>query len=415
MKAEIITVGSELLLGEVSDSNALFLSSDLAELGFRVWRRVTVGDEVDDLCEVFRKALSDSDLTVCTGGLGPTTDDITALALSLALKRLLSPSEEAWDMVKESLSRRGREPVESDRKQALVVEGARVIPNPVGIAPGQMISTGGKVVVLLPGPPDEMRAMWTGSVRPLVRRLFPGLMVPVVKQLKLAGIPEAHVQQALGDLFRSTDPSVAPYIERDGIRLRILARDEDERRAREKVDGVERVIRERLGEYVYASDGESLEAVVGRLLTKAGFSLAVAESCTGGLISQRITSVPGASAYFRMGLVAYSGRAKKECLGVPKTLVDADGAVNPQAAVSMAQNVRALAAADIGLSSTGFAGPSGGTSDAPVGTVYLALASRATSVVKTRRYGGDRRTITERAAQDALVLLWRFLTGRLEG
>lgn len=415
MKAEVLSVGTELLLGEILDTNAQYLSRELKDLGFDIHHRVTVGDDVERLTAAFRSAIGRSDLTVSTGGLGPTSDDLTAPALATAVQRELVFCEEAWELVKTRLAARGRQPCESDKKQALVVAGAEVIPNGTGIAPGQVLTFGEKTVLLLPGPPDEMRPMWEEQARAMLRRRFPGLRPLRSRDLKLAGIAEALVQETIADLFLSPDPTVAPYVEAGGLRIRIATRDEDERRAWAKIARTEEAIRSRLGKFVFGTDGDTLESVVGALLARKGLSLAVAESCTGGLLSHRITSVPGTSGYFRMGIVAYSSRVKRECLDVPRHDLERDEAVNPEVAVSMARNVRELAAADLGVSTTGFAGPSGGTPEVPVGTVYIGLAWRDGCHVETQRYTGNRATVMGRAAQAALVLLWQFLTGGLEG
>ncbi len=414
MKAEVLSIGTELLLGEILDTNAQYLSRELQNLGFDLYHRVTVGDNVERLRRAFESAVARADLVVSSGGLGPTSDDVTCEALARALGRDLIFSEEAWKTVKAQLDVRGRSPCDSDRKQALLVWGATFVPNRVGTAPGQVVTDGGKTVVLLPGPPREMIPMWEKDVRPVIQRNFPGLKPLFSRHLRLVGIPEALVQEAIGDLFRSPDPTVAPYVGPGEVRVRIATRDSDERRAREKVAQVEETIRRKLGKYIYGSDGDDLESVVGNLLARKGLSLAVAESCTGGLLSHRISSVPGASRYFKMGLIAYSPGVKRECLSVRKEDVERGDAVNPEVAVSMARGIRALAAADIGLSTTGFAGPSGGAPGAPVGTVYIGLVWPDGDYVEVQRYPGDRSSVISRGTQAALALLWRFLTRGLE-
>lgn len=414
LKAEVLSIGTELLLGEILDTNAQYLSRELQDLGFDLYHRVTVGDNVERLRRAFESAITRADLVVSSGGLGPTSDDVTCEALARALGRDLVFSEEAWETVKAQLDVRGRPPCESDRKQALLVSGATFVPNRVGTAPGQIVTDGGKTVVLLPGPPREMIPMWEKDVRPVIQRNFPGLKPLFSTDLKLVGIPEALIQEAIGDLFQSPDPTVAPYVGLGEVRLRVATRDSDESRARARIGQMVEAIRSKLGKYIYGSDGDNLESVVGELLVKKGLSLAVAESCTGGLLAHRITSVPGASRYFKMGLVAYGPRAKRECLGVKREDVERDDAVNPEVAVSMARGVRSLAGADIGLSTTGFAGPSGGTSGAPVGTIYVGLVWQDGDYVEVQRYPGDRSTVIGLGAQAALALLWRFLARGLE-
>lgn len=414
LKAEVLSIGTELLLGEILDTNAQYLSGELRKLGFDLYYRVTVGDNVERLGRVFESAIARADLVVSSGGLGPTSDDVTCEALARALGRDVVFSEEAWETVKAQLDVRGRSPCDSDRKQALLVSGASFVPNRVGTAPGQIVMDGGKAVVLLPGPPREMIPMWEKDIRPIIQQHFPGLKPLFSKDLKLVGIPEALVQEAIGDLFRSPDPTVAPYVGLGEVRLRVATRDSDESRACARIAQAVETIRTKLGKYIYGADGDDLESVVGKLLVRKGLSLAVAESCTGGLLSHRITSVPGASRYFKMGLVAYAPRVKRECLGVRGEDVERDDAVNPEVAVSMARGIRALAAADIGLSTTGFAGPSGGAPGVPVGTVYVGLVWPDGDYVEVQRYPGDRSTVVGLGTQAALALLWRFLTRGLE-
>lgn len=411
MQAELLSVGTELLLGEITDTNAQYLSGKLRDAGVDVYRRVTVGDNPARLTASFREALGRADIVIATGGLGPTADDITAKCLAEAMGLRLVFSQEAWDMTASWFKKRGREPRETDRKQAMILEGGRFLPNSNGTAPGQAIVAGGKLAALLPGPPREMIPMFEDHVMPLVKESFPGLIPLTCKELRLVGIGEGQVQETVGDLMESVNPSLAPYAGLGEVRLRVAARGHDPEESQAMVLAMEKKVRERLSDYIYGTTGDTLEAVCVGLLKKTGRTLGVAESITGGLILNRLTDVPGVSAYLKMGIVPYNPAVKVTTLGVPEEAVLRDDAVNPDVAEAMARSVRALSGAKIGLATTGFAGPVGGTPDAPVGTVYTALADRHGVLIDRQLLTGTRNSIKERAAQNALAMLWRYLRG----
>lgn len=381
----------------------------MRDIGIDVYRRVTVGDNEVRLTEAFSVALQRADIVLATGGLGPTSDDLTAFCLAKALGRPLTFSEEAWQTVLRWVQRRGRQPTESDRKQAFIIEGAMALPNSEGTAPGQALILGNKLAFLLPGPPREMVPMFESQVLPLIRRQYPDLVPIAVRNLKLVGISEARVGELVNDLMDSRNPTLAPYVGSGEIRLRIAARADTREEAARLVAEFESRVRERLGEYIYGQDEDTLESVVGQLLRKKGLSLACAESVTGGLICHRLTQVPGSSLYLKMGVVAYSASAKTSCLGVKPQAAALEAGVNPEVAQSMAESVRLLAGADIGISTTGFAGPEGGTEKEPVGTVYIGLSYAGGHVIDRQTYLGSRHTVKEMASQRALILLWQFL------
>ena len=410
MQAEVLSIGTELLLGEITDTNAQHISAKLKEVGVDVYRRSTVGDNLARVRDCLREALGRADIVITSGGLGPTSDDVTAEALGLALGRRLEFSEEAWEGICRYFEARGRLPSEADRKQALVVQGAVILHNKCGTAPGQAVSWDGKLVVILPGPPREMVPMLEGQVLPLIRRLFPGLIPLEVRNLKLVGIPESRVQEVLADLMQNANPSLAPYVGNAEVRLRIAARSASPGEARRLIGEMESEVRMRLGRHVYGADDDTLESVCGELMARRGLTLATAESVTGGLLSHRITQAPGSSRYFKMGIVAYDPAVKATCLGVPGESVRRNDAVSAAVAESMAKGGMALAGADIGLSTTGFAGPGGGTPEEPVGTVYVGLAYQGGVRVDRQVYVGSRASIKESAAQRALVLLWEHLS-----
>lgn len=412
VRAEILSVGTELLLGEILDTNARYLSGKLRDAGIDVYWRVTVGDNAQRLTYAFEEALSRADIVIATGGLGPTDDDLTAECLARALGRELRFSEEAFQVTVDFVTKRGRLPTESERKQALIVDGGLFFPNPQGTAPGQAVSVDGKLAILLPGPPREMVPMFENYALPLIKREFPGLVPLVVKNLKLVGIPEAVVGEKVADLMASANPTLAPYAAMGEVRLRIAARSPSRPEAAEMVRRFEATVQERLGEFIYGSDDDTLESVCGSLLRKKGLSVAVAESVTGGLVSHRLTQVPGSSAYFKMGMVAYNPAVKSSCLGVSREAVEKNQAVNPEVARSMADGIRRLSGAKIGLATTGFAGPDGGSAEEPVGTVYIGLSDGEESYVERNIFVGNREAVKEAAAQRTLCLLWKYLTKR---
>lgn len=408
MQGTVLSVGTELLLGEITDTNAQYISSRLRDTGVDIYKRTTVGDNPARLVAAFQEAVRSAGIVIATGGLGPTADDVTAAALATALGRTLEFSEDAWQVTLDWFTRRGRTPTGADRKQAVIVQGGMFLPNHNGTAPGQAVLYDGGLAAILPGPPREMIPMFENQVLPLIKTHFPGLMPLTCLDLKLVGIGESRVGEIVRDLMDRPNPSLAPYVGTAEVRLRIAARGPSPSETAEMVAGVEAEVRKRLGDYIYGTGSDTLESVCGQLMVKKGLTLAIAESVTGGLVAHRVTLVPGSSRYFKMGVVAYQPAVKMACLGVPSDAVNRDGAVNPDVARSMAEGVRSLAGARIGLATTGFAGPLGGTPDEPVGTVYTAVAHDGTDVDK-QIFLGSRASIKDFAAQRALYLLWECL------
>lgn len=406
MKAEVLSVGTELLLGEITDTNAQVISARLKDTGIDVYRRITIGDNLARLQASFSDALERADVVIATGGLGPTDDDLTAAALAAALGRGLSWHEEAWGWTSEWFGRRGRTPTESDKKQAMIVEGGIPLRNANGTAPGQAVIVGDKVAAILPGPPREMVPMLENQVLPLITEKFPHLTPLFCKDLKLVGVGESKVGETVRDLMTNSNPTLAPYAGSGEVRLRIAAKAESPREAEAMISDVEAKVRSRLGEFIYGTGEDTLESACGSLLTKKGLTLAVAESMTGGLVAHRITLIPGSSRYFRMGIVAYDPSIKVTCLGVDGEAVSRNEAVNADVARMMAEGVRALSGAKVGLATTGFAGPDGGTPDEPVGTVYVAVAHKDGVDIERQVFSGARALVQANAAQRALYMLW---------
>jgi len=409
LQAEVISTGTEILLGYIVNTDAQYLSRELARLGIEVTLHTVVGDDREIMKSALRDALKRVDLVFTTGGLGPTSDDITKEVVAEVLGRPIVLDEESLKAMEAFFAAQGKGLPEAVVRQAYFPAGARVLPNPVGTAPGAIIQVDGKAIVILPGPPRELRAMFTTSVVPYLEALPGRGPVLYVRVYKLTSIPEYAVHDALRDLAATTNPTLG-FLARPGeVHVRVTARAGTAEEARKLVDLTGAEIYRRLGEYVFATDDEKIEATVGTLLQKCGLTLSVAESCTAGLLGGRITNVPGSSAYFLGGVIAYSNELKERILGVPRETLDRCGAVSEETAVAMVRGVCALTGADIGLAVTGVAGPGGGTSEKPVGLVYIALA--AEQHLDCRRFvlPGHRGAVREGTVNTALNMLKRYL------
>lgn len=419
MQVELLSVGTELLLGQIVDTNAAYLAGKLSELGVNVYHKTTVGDNAERLAAALRISLGRSDVVFATGGLGPTKDDITAAVVAHVMGVSLVEDQASAAKIRSFARERGLTLLDSLLKQAVVPEGAQVVPNPVGTAPGFISTRDGRTAIALPGVPTEMKAMAEQTVLPyLAARAAKeeGAAVILSRTLRLAGIGESQAEAEIGDLIESqTNPTIAPYAKTYEVHLRVTARAASREAAEALIAPVEARIRARLGGHIYGVDEDGLEAVIGGMLRSAGLTLAAAESCTGGLIGHRITNVPGSSDYFLAGLTTYSDESKTRLLGVPAELIAAHGAVSPEVAVAMAEGVRRAVGADVGVSTTGIAGPGGATPTKPLGLVHIGLSDKAGNVSEELRLRGDRVMIKERAAQLALFLLYRGLKAREAG
>ncbi len=410
-------MGTELLLGQITDTNATYICQRLAEYGVPVYFRQTVGDNFQRVQQAFQLAWSRAELVVFTGGLGPTEDDLTKEAVASALGVDLVEDPESLAHLERFFARRGRTMTPNQRRQALLPRGALAIPNRWGTAPGVFWEVEGHVIVMVPGVPREMRGMLDEFVIPeLRRRGWVGQEVIRSRVLRTVGIGEGHLEELVRDFLHTTNPTVAPLAHLGEVHLRITARGTWAEVAR-MLDGTEARLRERLGDAVYGADEETLDAVVARILREAKVTVAVAESCTGGLVAERLTSVPGSSAYFLGGVVAYSNESKEHLLGVCRDLLQRFGAVSSEVAEAMARGVQKRFGSDLGLAVTGVAGPGGGTEQKPVGRVYLALADRE-GVRSTRVDFGEepgREGVRRLASQAALNLLRRYLMAQRPG
>ncbi|MGQ9779137.1 MAG: competence/damage-inducible protein A [Bacillota bacterium] len=415
MPAEIISIGTELLLGEVVDTNAAFLARRLAELGIDLYYKTTVGDNLARIVAELRRAWARSEIVITTGGLGPTQDDLTREAVAALLGEELVLNREELEKMRAFFARLGRTMTPNNERQAMFPPSARPLANPEGTAPGLAVCKDGRHLFALPGVPAEMERMFDREVLPILRQIAPGKPL-FSRTLRFVGIGESAMAAAVGDLIEAgRAPTVAPYVTRRGeTRLRLTVRATDAEEAARLFAPVEAEIRRRLGAHLFGVDEESLEEVVGRLLQDRGLRLATAESCTGGLIGHRLTNVPGSSAYYLGGVVAYDNRVKTGVLGVPAEILAAHGAVSAETARAMAEGVRRLLGADLGLASTGIAGPGGGTPEKPVGLVYLGLAWEGGVETRRHLFAWDRLGNKEAAAQAALALVWEWLRKRAE-
>ena len=409
MRAEIVAVGTELLLGQIIDTDAVYLAQRLAELGIDLYFKTTVGDNLERATWAVRESLARAEVVITTGGLGPTQDDLTTQAVALATNRELELHTESLQRIEAFFVSRNLPLLESQRKQAMIPQGSQAIPNPVGTAPGFILELEGKVVITLPGPPRELQPMVEQTVVPYLRRRA-GQGVIRSRVLRFVGIGEAALEDLLLDLIKGAgNPTIAPLASPGEVKIRLTAKATDVQSADELIAPLEREIRRRAGQWLYGLDEETLEQAVGRLLREAGATLAVAESCTGGLIGHRLTNVPGSSDYLLCDVVAYSNQAKKSLLGVPEDTLAAHGAVSAETAVAMARAARRVGEADYGLAVTGIAGPTGATPEKPVGLVYMALAWSDGEDWEQHQFGGQREDVKLRAAQTALDLLRRGL------
>lgn len=413
--AEIIAVGSEMLTPFKSDTNSLFITARLEDLGVEVRAKAIVGDDRADLRAMFEQARARVDLVVLTGGLGPTEDDVTRETVAEALGRALELDLALVERLERRFASRGYRMPEINRRQAMVPSGAVVLPNPRGTAPGLWIDDGARGALLLPGPPRELEPMLEDFIRDVLsarvgaRRLFR-------RVLKIAGWGESHVDEVAQPIYarwRELDPPVETTIlaSPGQVELHLSARAEDEARANARLDAAVEEIARALRPGVFSTDGRSLEEVVGELLRARGLTIAVGESCTGGLITSRLTDVPGSSAYVLASVVSYADRAKTELIDVPGAIIATHGAVSEEVATAMAEGVRARAGADVGVGVTGIAGPGGATPGKPVGTVAIAVAMPGTVRVRTFRFPGERAVVKFQASQAALEQLRRALAG----
>ncbi len=407
MRAEIISIGTELLLGEITDTNAPYLAGQLPLLGIDLYWISQVGDNQARLVEVLKRAWQRSELILTTGGLGPTEDDLTREAIAELLGEKLETEPLLEGEIRDYFAQRGVEMPLSNIKQATLIPSAEPIHNIRGTAPGWWVERDGRILIAMPGPPGEMQYMWHEEILPRLRQCSGGDII-FSKTFKTFGLSEAAVEELVSPLLSSANPTLAIYAKADGIHLRLTAKAGSQKQAGEMFVESEARIRALLGEYIWGTDDVTLEAVVGRLLVEKGLSLAVMESCTGGLLAATITDVSGSSKYFKGGLVAYSNETKI-AWGVDAKIISEYGAVSPEVVQAMAEAAKMLLGADIGVGITGVAEVEEMKAKS-VGIVYIGIDDGKSRRVIKGNYPGGRTRIKRRATTVALFELRKTLT-----
>lgn len=405
MTAEIICVGTELLLGNIVNTNAAFLSEKLAYLGINCYFQTVVGDNRDRLLSVINTALSRADILIFSGGLGPTEDDLTKETVAEALGKKLIRDKWAEQEIADYFALRGRIPTDNNWKQADVIEGCEILYNKNGTAPGIFVSEGEKTVILLPGPPLELKSMFTDSVMPKLQQKCGQVFYS--QTVKIVGPGESSVETQILDMLDTQDnPTIAPYAKTGEVHLRVTARAKDEKEAREKTAPVVEELYRRFGNAVYTTDAdETLEMALTKLLMKKKYTMTTAESCTGGMIAARMVNAPGVSAVLKSGFITYANEAKEELLGVSHDTLKKFGAVSRETAEEMAEGAVKAAHTDAAVAVTGIAGPDGGTKEKPVGLVYIGVNVRGNVEVREYHFSGSRQKIRESVTAAALTFL----------
>ena len=407
LKAEIIAIGSELLTPHRTDTNSLWLTERLNSIGISVQQKTIVGDEESRLEEAVRDALRRSDVIISTGGLGPTEDDITRKVFARVSGRQLMLDYEVLESIRGRFASRGSQMTPNNERQALIPRGAVVLPNPNGTAPGIRMDQDGRLMVLLPGPPRENKPMFDDYVMPELEKMSRGARI-AKRLLKVTGLGESALDDMIAAIYTQyTNPQTTILFTDSDIEIHLTATAETVARAEEIVDELADKLEDKLADHLFTTTGETLESVIGDRLMLKRYTIATAESCTGGLIAERITGVPGASNYFVGSVVSYTDEAKAALLGVPRELIESRGAVSGEVAEAMARGVKERTGATIGLSVTGVAGPGGGTEAVPVGTVYIGLADDIMTSNRRLILPGDRYLIRWRASTAALEMVRR--------
>ena len=408
MIAELISVGTELLLGNIVNTNAAFLSEECAKLGLSVYYQTVVGDNPARLREAIEIAKNRAQVIILGGGLGPTEDDLTKETTAEVFGRGMYLDEHSRELIAQYFEKLGRDKsviTENNWKQAMMPEGAIVIDNENGTAPGVILEAEGKIAIMLPGPPNELIPMWKKSIAPYLKTKQPEIIESVT--LKICGMGESRVETELLDLIDGqTNPTIATYAKTGEVHVRITAKAENSEKAKELMQPVVWEIKSRLGKYIYTTDEKvTLEDCIVDMLKASGMTLTTVESCTGGLLSGRLVNVSGASSVFEQSFVTYANKAKRKLVGVKKSTLKEHGAVSEETAKEMAEGGCKEAEADACLAITGIAGPDGGTEEKPVGLVYIGCCIKGKTVVKKYQFSGNRQKVREYAVASALVLL----------
>jgi nicotinamide-nucleotide amidase len=409
MKAEVISIGTEILLGEIVDTNAAFIASRLPQFGIDMLYTSQVGDNPDRLSEIIDRAWKRSDIIFCTGGLGPTEDDLTRETIANALNETLYQDEAQAEILRTFFQGRGGDMPERNLKQAQLIKSARAIANPRGTAPGWWVERENKIIVVMPGPPSEMTRMWEHEVAPHLEQKANSILVS--RTLKTSGIGEGTLDEMIGPLLHSTNPSIGVYARVDGVHVRISAKGENRQKALELIEPVEKKAREILGDSIWGSDDESLSGAIGRMLKDNNLTLGLMESATGGALASSLTDIDGSSSYFKGSIVTYATEAKIMA-GVSSETIDASGVISEETATAMAIAARNKLRSDIGIGITGIAGGEE-VEGQPPGTMHIALADEKDNITYSHsRYYQGREAAKRRAVLTALTMLRQHLIKR---
>lgn len=401
MKAEIITVGTEILLGDILNTNCRYLSRELAAMGIEMYYQITVGDNEERLLKTLEESLNRSDIVICTGGLGPTEDDITKEVCAKYFGYELGLHKPSLDAMIERFKHMNRVPTKNNEKQAYFPKEAYILKNDNGTAPGCIMEKEGKMIVVLPGPPKEMESMFENYVKPYLSKLTDDVIESEV--LRIIGVGESKVENDILDIIDSqTNPTIATYAKGYECTLRITAKAKSVEEAKELIKPMSDEMKRRFGQSLYATGETSIEEVVAKMLVENNLKIAVAESCTGGMVSASLINYPGISSVFMEGCVTYSNEAKMKSLGVKKETLDVYGAVSDNCAKEMASGVAARYNTNVGIATTGIAGPGGGTDEKPVGLVYFGIYINGKVITKKYVFNGDRQGVRERATRTIL-------------
>ena len=413
MKAQIISIGDELLIGQTVNTNASFIGEKISDLNIDVVKISTVGDEEEIILKEFKNAYDSSDLIIVTGGLGPTHDDITRSAVLKFFNTELVKNEEVLENIKSLFAKRGRKLTQVNIEQSLIPKNAEVIKNSKGTAPGYWIQNEGKIFIVLPGVPYEMKSMMNDFVSEKLKEKT-GVEQLITKRsiLQTTGIPESYLFERLGNLDELLEGAKLAFLPSIyGVKLRLTVQENDEETAKNRLMEIEQKIRSKAGRYIFGKGEETIEEVVGKILKDRELKIAVAESCTGGLIASMITNISGSSAYFERGVVCYSNASKVEILKVDEDTIAEKGAVSQEVAMQMAEGIKSTSGSDIGLATTGIMGPTGATTDKPVGLVYIGYCDEKVCTAKKFMFGEERILNKQRTAQSALDLLRKNILG----
>ena len=407
--SQVICIGNEIMLGHIANTNAQFISSKLSGIGIKTSKHLDIPDDSNVIIASIRKSLAESEIVILSGGLGPTVDDLTLECIAKALNKKLNFHKKTAGRIKAHFKRRKIKMPANNMRQALVPEGGMPIENNIGTAPGLIIPVNSRVLMAFPGVPFELYPMLEKTALPYLKKKFPLCRIIKSRVIKITGLSESKVDEMIEDLLRITgNIQMGIYPHPEEIHVKITVTEKNEKSADKIISKIEKQIKSRLKDYIFGYDNEKFEEVIGRMLRESQKTLAIAESCTGGLLANRITDVPGNSAYFKLGLVTYSNESKNKLLGIPLETIKKYGAVSKEIASLMAKNVRALAKTDYGIGISGIAGPGGATPKKPIGMVYIALADKSKIICKEFRFAGTRNLIKYKSTQSALNMLRTF-------